>query len=65
MPGELRRIERCAQALMGQFEATPHAAFGRNRSQTARIAKALANQDGIGEHGAALLAALRAAPLHA
>jgi hypothetical protein len=58
-PGDAVRIERCAQALLSEFESTPDAACQRNRTQAARIAKALAGSGALGEHSAALLAAVR------
>jgi hypothetical protein len=54
------RIERCAAALAAEFGATADAAFQRNRTQAARIVKALAAVDAGGEHAAALLTSLRA-----
>jgi thiol-disulfide isomerase/thioredoxin len=59
-PREVGRIEDCAEALLPEFAAVPDAAFQRNRSQAARIVKALSSLEGAGAHGAALLAALRA-----
>jgi hypothetical protein len=61
-PGDLRRIERCAQALLGEFGAAPDAFCQRNRTQAARIVKALSGRDEIGEHASALLAAVGAMP---
>ncbi len=60
MPGDVGRIERCAQALLGEFGATPDAACQRNRTQATRIVKALSSRDDIGEHTSGLLSALRA-----
>ncbi|WLI88832.1 thioredoxin family protein [Massilia sp. R2A-15] len=48
-PGDEARIERCAQELSDQFEATPDAGCQRNRTQAARIAKALSGRDELGE----------------
>jgi thiol-disulfide isomerase/thioredoxin len=60
-PRDVRRIDVCAEALLPEFAAAPDAAFQRNRTQAARIVKALSSLEGAGAHGSALLAALRAA----
>jgi thiol-disulfide isomerase/thioredoxin len=59
-PHDVQRGEQCAAALLAEFAATPDAFCQRNRTQAARIAKALSGREGIGEHAAALLAAMRA-----
>jgi thiol-disulfide isomerase/thioredoxin len=64
-PGNTARIERCAEALLLEFAATPAACFQRNRSQAARIVTALSRQDGLGEHASGLLSALRSLPTRA
>lgn len=61
-PGDVQRSEQCAAALLAEFAATPDAFCQRNRTQAARIAKALSGREGAGEHAAALLSAVRAAP---
>lgn len=48
-PGDGARIERCAQALAAEFDATGDAGCQRNRTQASRIAKALAGRDELGE----------------
>lgn len=64
-PRAVARIERCAEALLHEFAAAPDAPFQRNRTQAARIVKALSGVDGAGEHAFALLSALRALPSRA
>lgn len=64
-PRDQPRIERCAEALVAEFAATPDARFQRNRSQAARIVKALSGRDDGGEHASRLLSALRAVPTRA
>jgi thiol-disulfide isomerase/thioredoxin len=59
-PDDVQRSERCAQALLAEFAAMPDAFCQRNRTQAARIAKALSGREGAGEHTAALLSAVRA-----
>ena len=48
-PGDSARIERCAGELAAQIEATGDAGCQRNRTQGARIAKALSGRDELGE----------------
>lgn len=59
-PGDEARVERCAGALLSEFEATPDGFCQRNRTQAARIAKALTNPQRGGARALALLAATRA-----
>ncbi|MDQ2988250.1 MAG: thioredoxin family protein [Pseudomonadota bacterium] len=61
-PQDVGRIERCASVLLQEFTAVPDAPFQRNRTQAARIVKALSGVEGAGAHAAALLSALRALP---
>ena len=61
-PHDLERIDRCAETLLHEFAAVPDASYQRNRTQAARIVKALSACDGAGEHADALLTALRALP---
>jgi hypothetical protein len=61
-PHDVQRIDRCAAVLLQEFAAVADAPFQRNRTQAARIVKALAGSDAKGEHAVALLAALRALP---
>jgi hypothetical protein len=45
--------------LKAEFDAVPDAAFQRNRTQAARVVKALSGLETAGEHASALLASLR------
>ncbi|MET0856706.1 MAG: thioredoxin family protein [Telluria sp.] len=58
-PGDGGRIERCAQLLKDEFDAVSDAAFQRNRTQAARLVKALSGVEDLGEHASVLLASLR------
>lgn len=62
---DVGHIERCAEALLHEFAAVADAPFQRNRTQAARIVKALSGSDGAGEHAATLMSALRALPSRA
>jgi hypothetical protein len=62
---DVQRIDRCASVLRHEFTTVPDAAFQRNRTQAARIVKALAGCEGGGDHARALLPALRALPSRA
>jgi hypothetical protein len=62
-PGDAKRIEHCAQRLKAEFDAVPDAAFQRNRTQAARIVKALSSVETSGERASALLASLRISQL--
>ncbi|HEU4371871.1 MAG TPA: thioredoxin family protein [Telluria sp.] len=59
---DIQRIDRCAAVLLHEFTAVPDAPFQRNRTQAARIVKALSGVEVVGEHAAALLSALRTLP---
>ncbi|MES2757394.1 MAG: thioredoxin family protein [Pseudomonadota bacterium] len=58
-PRDRPRIERCAAALAAEFAAAPDAAFQRNRTQAARVVKALADLDDAGQQTSTLLAMLQ------
>jgi thiol-disulfide isomerase/thioredoxin len=64
-PGDGQRIERAARMLKAGFDAAPDAPYQRNRTQAARIVKALAGVEAAGEHATELLASLRALPARA
>ncbi|MDB5937214.1 MAG: disulfide isomerase [Massilia sp.] len=63
-PHDQSRIERCAAALAADFAAVADAASQRNRTQAARIVKALSAVDGAGEQATGLLTSLRALLSH-
>ncbi|MDB5907171.1 MAG: disulfide isomerase [Massilia sp.] len=58
-PADGKRIERAAQMLRAEFEATPDAGFQRNRTQAARIVKGMSGLARLGEHASALLTSLQ------